>query len=197
MLSERQLQHFKTLFWKCYIIEVGADNGIKISLGVILGMGFFFSGLVSVFKNGTVTAFIMSICMFFMCGMMGRMVATNLVRDRKIKFRLTLQLVGVQQRIYLAANLCFALMWGLIQVLLLLVSLVFFGAILTTDFFSGSVIDADALFSIFLNTSLFLMAFVAMCAAFSAVIRQYEYASEIIGKYSFLCIFLPIAYIIS
>ena len=197
MSYQNQIEHFKTIFWKCYLIEVGADNGLKISLGVIVGMGMMFSSAVSILKNPEYTGFVMSICMFFMCGMMGKMVATNLVRDRMIKFRLTLQLVGVHQSAYLAANMIFALMWGVLQVILLVISLLFFGMIFIPAQYQGTIMTIEVMLPIFMNTSLFLMAFVAMCAAFSAVIRQYEYASEIIGKFSFLCIFLPIAYAVS
>ena len=36
-----------------------------------------------------------------------------------------------------------------------------------------------------------------MCAAFSALISEYEFAAAIIGKFTFLGIFIPLAYAVS
>ncbi len=196
MFTERDQYHFKALLWKCYQIEMGADKSLWGSLALIIGLAFLACIICSVSGKASITALAISICMFFMCGMVGRLVCVNLIRDRKIKFRLTLQLVGVKQSVYLAANVLFGLVWGMAQVLILLVAIIVLGMIFASTYFRAESFSPGPIVMMLLNTILFLMGFIAMCAAFSALIKQYEYSAEIIGKYTFLCIFLPIAYLV-
>ena len=75
--------------------------------GLTFGFVASFDG-VKEFVPGLIVAYV-----FFQCGSFGKLMAINLIRDRQNKFRLTLQLIGVPQKLYILANLCFSLAWGL------------------------------------------------------------------------------------
>lgn len=193
--------HFSTLLWKCYILELDSVSKYIWSIATAIIFGLVFGPIARYTSDTSILAVVMYAFMIFQCGIVGRMVGINLVRDRQIKFRLTLQLVGVQQSSYLASNYVFSLIWGFIQIVILLVTImVMYMFLIGSD---GGVKPAGGKFDFmdfveyFFSTGLFLLAFLAMCSAFSAIIKQYEYASDIIGKFTFLSMFIPISYAFS
>lgn len=131
---------------------------------------------------------------FLRVGFIGRQVALNLVRDRKIKFRLTLQLLGVSQSVYTASNVIFSLIYGALQVLLLFFSM-FIATLMIPKLNLG--INSDTMTEFLVTVMIFFLAVIAIFAAFSALIRQYDYSSEIVDKYSFLLLFVPMTYMIN
>jgi ATP-binding cassette subfamily A (ABC1) protein 3 len=197
--------HFGTLLWKCYKLELDSMSKIVWSVVIVLILGAAFgtsAGTLSSSSSGAGTfassllPMLLTFFMFFMCGMSGKTIAVNLVRDRKVKFRLTLQLVGVKQYSYLASNLVFAIAWGLLQLVALLGVMTIFAKVSGLQKMEH-LIDAEKALEYIVTTVLFLMAFLAMCAAFSGLIKQYDFAGEIIGKFTFLGIFIPLAYMVS
>lgn len=195
------VEHFKVLLWKNLIIEMDSTSKYFINLGIIVLLGIAFGSSVYVLKSASYVQLLLSVFLFFQCGFVGRMVALNLIRDRKIKFRLTLQLVGVRQSIYLASNMIFSVLFGIIQMILTLVSLFIFGFLFSLMINQPSTSEKGfefdfSSFSMFLISSiLFLMAYVAMCAAFSGLVNQYVFAGDIVGKFTFITTFVPLAYI--
>jgi len=187
---------FKTIIWKCYLLELNSVSKYAWSIASIIIVGYAFGMVAKYSQSGSFIPIVMNIFMFLMCGIVGRTIAINLIRDRKVKFRLTLQLVGVKQSVYLSANFFFAIMWGVVQVVLLLFALIFFAELL-----GDSKLSLPFSFSqtsqFLLDTVLFLLAYLAMCAAFSGLITQYDFSSEIISKFTFLGLFLPIAFVVS
>lgn len=73
----------------------------------------------------------------------------------------------------------------------------FFGIMLIDHFWSQSVYNAGMMTMLFIDTTLFLTAYIAMMAAVSALIKRYEFAEEIIKQVSFLFFFIPLVYRIS
>ena len=188
--------HFWALLKKCVWIEMDSPSKYFWNIGIIILLGLIFGLIGKNITNESYMIFLVNAFMFLQCGFNGKMIAMNLVRDRKAKFRLTLQLIGVKQSVYMAANITFAILYGMIQILLLLGSIFMFSMM----FSLGSTtfkLDLGAFGEFFGNAILFLLAYLAMCAAFSGLITQYDFASEIIGKFTFISIFVPLAYVAS
>ena len=152
---------FKTIIWKCYLLELNSVSKYAWSIASIIIVGYAFGMVAKYSQSGSFIPIVMNIFMFLMCGIVGRTIAINLIRDRKVKFRLTLQLVGVKQSVYLSANFFFAIMWGVVQVVLLLFALIFFAELL-----GDSNLSLPFSFSqtsqFLLDTVLFLLAYLAM-----------------------------------
>ena len=198
------MQHFVTLMKKNLLIEMDSKSKYYWNIGIILFLGLIFGMAASQVANMAYVLFIVSIFTFLQCGFVGKMIATNLIRDRNIKFRLTLQLVGVKQSVYMASNIVFAILYGIIQILLLLVSIFLFSVLfgignrpVSNNENDLVKLDASMFFTFLSSAILFLLAYLAMCAAFSGLISQYEFSSEIIGKFTFITIFVPIAFVVS
>lgn len=194
-------QHFLTLFRKCLTIELDSPSKYFWNIGILFFAGFVFGLIARNMVNMAYVVSLVAVFTFFQCGFVGKMIATNLVRDRTVKFRLTLQLVGVKQSVYMAANIIFAILYGLIQIILLIVFIYFFAMVFGINNQVGASmgikLDFNLLGTFMINSICFLLAYLAMCAAFSGLITQYDFASEIIGKFTFISIFVPVAYVAS
>lgn len=132
---------------------------------------------------------------FFQSGVFGQQMGLNLIQDRKIKFRVTLQLVGVHQSIYLVANYLFSLLFATVYTLLLLTIMVLSYFIFHGEFWTG--FSVSELIQSYFTTLLFLLSFLSFCASFSAILNQYDYASNILKKFTFVSILIPFLYIVS
>lgn len=207
-MTSSPAEKLTTLLWKNLILEMDKKSSyiwnivitcfIGLILGIIIGTlnvaedASQSSGIKDVAQ--TIKLAILYVVIFFRVGFIGRQVALNLVRDRKIKFRLTLQLLGVSQGIYITSNVVFSFLYGAIQVMLL-----FFSMVIST-FLIPSLnlgIRTDTLIEFMASTFAFFLAVIGVFAAFSAVIRQYDYSSEIIDKFSFIVLFVPVTYMIN
>ena len=196
------LDHFKTLMWKCLILELDSRSKYIYNILIVIVVGVVFGMTASNFNKMEYIQALIAVFLFLQCGFVGRMIALNLVRDRKIKFRLTLQLIGVRQRVYMAANIMFTILYGLIQMLFLLLCIFIFASIFKVSQISGQTtgsfeFNIGSFLEFFFNSTLFLLAYLAMCAAFSGLIHQYDFAADIVSKFTFITIFVPLAYVVS
>jgi ATP-binding cassette, subfamily A (ABC1), member 3 len=206
-MTASNMDLFHSLLWKSFMLEMDKKsryvwnvviNGI---IGFILGI---IIGNISLSKNKndptsaqlfrveqSFKLAILYIVIFFRVGFIGRQIALNLVRDRRIKFRLTLQLLGVNQLIYIISNVLFSLIYGAVQVFILFFSM--YATTLMIPTLSVG-ITSDTLVEFIVSTFGLFLAVIGIFAAFSAFIRQYDYSSEIVDKYSFMLLFVPVTY---
>ena len=191
----KSVNHFVTLFWKSYILELDNTRTFTIGLLSTLAMGFFTGGFGAGSNENYVMVFTVYIMTTVKTAVLTRSIGLNLIRDRKTKFRLTLQLVGVGQGAYLASSMCFSWVLGMAQLLTMLV-----GTYIGTFIFGRSAGNCwlsagDWLPEYMIAISFFLFAGIAMAATISSFIRQYDFSGEVIAKLGFMLYIMPVVYV--
>jgi ATP-binding cassette subfamily A (ABC1) protein 3 len=190
------LKGFVTLMWKNWKTELGSSSRLIWNVVGIMVVGASFGAACIYVINAFFVPILMTLYMFLLAGLLGRMVAINLIRDRRTKFRLNLHLLGVHQTTYITTTMLFYILWGILNVACLMMSLVLFSEFMEDpdDPFPFS---NEQIISFAISTVTFILAYMGMCATMSALIRNYDFAGEIIDKVTFLGIFIPAALVIS
>lgn len=192
--SAKTVNHFLTLFWKSYILELDNRRTFTISLISTLAMGFFTGVFGSAFQQNYAMVFAVYVMTTVKAAVLTRSIGLNLIRDRKTKFRLTLQLVGVDQLPYIASSICFSWVLGMAQLVVMMVG-TYLGSVLLGQSSGPCWLNAGQwLPEYYLGISFFLFSGIALAATISAFIRQYDFSGEVIAKLGFMIYIMPLVY---